>query len=330
MLELPKSANDLKHLKRLFELLQSKSPDAFVNLMRRCVDYRNRDNDEVLKDLVSIGMLEHDGLGEYRPRYAAYCLSDMWFVTDIPQRFERDSVFPLYPESEFFVGQMSIQSEAKALDVCTGCGIYAAFATRFTEHVTAIDINPRALEFARFNLMLNKIEAHVELLHGDLFQPVEGRKFDYISANPPFEPTPPGAFNYLHSDGGIDGLDTVRRLLKDVGSHLELSGRLEMVTFSLGGTNGLQVANECSPPTGSYAKIDIVYPPVSLESFSNRFDTTNIHTWLVELCNRGLSQMYLLLIKLDKLADRTNNEKWVVNCKEMLSHNVPDWTNYSI
>lgn len=326
-MELPDSKRDKEYLKSLLTQLRDGSPQVFQTLLRRCNSYKGEDPGGVLKALAGFEILESDSDGGYRPRYASFCISDLWFITDTPQRPNRDSVFPLYPESVFFVNRMNISHGAKALDICTGCGIYAAFATRFTDYVTAIDINPRALDFARYNLGLNGIEDRVELLKGDLLEPVTGRTFDYISANPPFEPTPPEAFNYIHSDGGKDGLDTVRRLMSDVVAHLSDNGRFEMVTFSLGGDSGLQITNECYPQIGTVGTTEIVYPPVTLKSFASRFKSVSVQSWIEELCSYDLDKLYLLLVTMTKGQNTNETGRWEINTRYTDVISLIDWTN---
>ncbi|MGH9022524.1 MAG: hypothetical protein ACRDV9_05405 [Acidimicrobiia bacterium] len=47
----------------------------------------------------------------------------------------------------------------------------AFLASRHSERVTATDVNPRALAFARFNATLNQV-ANVDLVEGPWFEPV--------------------------------------------------------------------------------------------------------------------------------------------------------------
>jgi HemK-related putative methylase len=77
-------------------------------------------------------------------------------------------------------------SEPQALDMGTGSGVCAVFAARRGYRVTAVDINPEAARCARINVLLNRQENAVEVLQGDLFEPVAGRRFDLILFNPPF------------------------------------------------------------------------------------------------------------------------------------------------
>jgi hypothetical protein len=94
-----------------------------------------------------------------------------------------------------------------ALDVGTGCGIQALLAARHSETVVATDVNPRALVFAEFNARLNGV-GNVELELGSFFEPVRGRRFDLVLANPPFVISPD--LEIMFRDSGLPG-DTVSR-----------------------------------------------------------------------------------------------------------------------
>jgi methylase of polypeptide subunit release factors len=76
--------------------------------------------------------------------------------------------------------------EPRALDVGTGSGIGAIFAARLGYRVVGVDLNPAAVRCARLNVMLNQLEARVEIRSGDLFAPVAGDRFDLVLFNPPF------------------------------------------------------------------------------------------------------------------------------------------------
>ena len=98
---------------------------------------------------------------------------------------------------------------ARALDTGTGNGIQALLASRHAEAVTATDVNPRALEFARLNAVLNRVE-NLELREGSYFEPVEGERFDLVTCNPPYVISPES--RYAFRDSGLPG-DTVSRVV---------------------------------------------------------------------------------------------------------------------
>jgi ribosomal protein L3 glutamine methyltransferase len=122
------------------------------------------------------------------------------------------------------------------LDLCTGSGCLAVIAAHlFPEtRIDATDVSADALEVAHMNIAQSGAQQRISLLHGDLFEPVKSRRYDLILANPPYVDAqamaslPP---EYRHEPrlalaGGKDGLDVVRRILKEVSRHLAPAGVL--------------------------------------------------------------------------------------------------------
>ncbi len=89
----------------------------------------------------------------------------------------------------FFASQLHpelVAPDAEVLDMGTGSGVCALFAARQARRVVAVDINPVAVRCTRINVLMNRLEDKIEVLQGDLFAPVAGRRFDLILFNPPF------------------------------------------------------------------------------------------------------------------------------------------------
>ncbi len=78
----------------------------------------------------------------------------------------------------------------RALDLCTGSGCIAiSFAkARPTWRVTGTDISEEALQVARRNALNHGALWGVRFIDGDLFQPVQGERFEVILSNPPYIP----------------------------------------------------------------------------------------------------------------------------------------------
>jgi len=119
------------------------------------------------------------------------------------------------------------EEAVKALDLCSGSGIQAISASRYAASVIGVDVQPRAIRFARFNAQLNGID-NVEFRMGDLYAVVSGEKFDTILANPPFVPSPDSSLTFR--DGGTEGESILRRIIKESPEHLTPTGRLHIVT----------------------------------------------------------------------------------------------------
>lgn len=127
---------------------------------------------------------------------------------------------------------------ARVLDLCTGSGCVAITIARQrpTTDVFATDISPDALAVARDNAL--RLGAYnVAFLEGDLFAPVGARRFEVITANPPYIPSGDIAGLMadvrdfeprLALDGGTDGLDLVRRIVDAAPAHLVAGGVLAL------------------------------------------------------------------------------------------------------
>lgn len=114
-----------------------------------------------------------------------------------------------------------------ALDLCTGSGIHALLVSGHAERVTAVDINPRAANCTRFNAQVSGI-TNLEVALGDLYECVADEKFDLITANPPFVPSPSDAVQFR--DGGRSGEDVQKRIVAGLSHHLAAGGMAQIVT----------------------------------------------------------------------------------------------------
>ncbi|MDF5726446.1 MAG: class I SAM-dependent methyltransferase [Rhizonema sp. PD38] len=161
-------------------------------------------------------------------------------ATDQVSYQQPDQVFPLHPEQQFFLDEIIEEkmTDARVLEIGLGSGVLSIGALRAGAiYVTALEINPRAKNYAGFNILTNGLEGKIEIRDGDvsdIWKPVRGDRFDYMISNPPFEPTPQGMTHYLHSAAGIWGLDFVEAILKELDDHLTAAGHGQIVTFAPG------------------------------------------------------------------------------------------------
>lgn len=100
------------------------------------------------------------------------------------------------PETEEWLDKLIQELTPKSaqihriLDVGTGSGVIAlGLAHKFPQaQITAIDINPAALDLARKNAALNNIE-NIQFFQSDLFSALKDHQsFDLIVSNPPYIP----------------------------------------------------------------------------------------------------------------------------------------------
>jgi hypothetical protein len=109
-----------------------------------------------------------------------------------------------------------------------GLGVGALKAAMRFDRVVGVDVNPRAINFARFSALLNDMD-NCSFEQGDLYGPVGDLRFDTITANPPFVPVP-GTTELLYRDGGPSGQDVLREVVEGCSGHLNEEGVCLIVT----------------------------------------------------------------------------------------------------
>ena len=112
------------------------------------------------------------------------------------------------------------------LDLGTGTGVQAMLAAKHSKQVVATDINPRALEFARFNAALNGVD-NIEFIEGNMFEAVEGRTFDLILSNMALSASPASGCPY--GDNPMDGDESLNRFIQTAPSYLNEGGYAQIV-----------------------------------------------------------------------------------------------------
>ena len=149
-----------------------------------------------------------------------------------------ENVYVPAEDSYLLAENLEIKEGQSVLEIGTGSGIVAMYASRLTDKITVSDINFDACELARKNFETNNIE-NIEILFGNMFEPVEKRKFDVILFNTPYLPTEDDeviddTINYAF-DGGLNGRKVIDLFLNEVGNHLNDGGIVQMIQSSLSG-----------------------------------------------------------------------------------------------
>lgn len=155
----------------------------------------------------------------------------------------KDTLYQIHPQvyqpaedTYLLADNLQVNRMSRVLEIGTGTGIIAIIAAKRASKVIATDINPHAIDCAVKNIITNKTY-NVELRKGNLFEPVEGEKFDLILFNTPYLPSSTDEKSDDELDaawnGGLDGREVIDRFLEEVTDYLNPDGKVQMVQSSL-------------------------------------------------------------------------------------------------
>ncbi|MGD0631892.1 MAG: methyltransferase, partial [Terracidiphilus sp.] len=169
---------------------------------------RKRVSAEFVETIVETQLAEMTG-SAVQSKLCLFPCYGKYIVTDRAAKNSAiNQVMWLWGESFILGGMAKRAPRRRAIDLGTGSGVHAILAADHCERVVAVDINPRALEFARFNAALNGAE-NIDFVLGDLFEPVEST-CDLLLANPPYLPDSGAQPGDNFWSGGVEGSELLR------------------------------------------------------------------------------------------------------------------------
>jgi ribosomal protein L3 glutamine methyltransferase len=169
-------------------------------------------------------------------RPAAYLTREAW-LQNVPFYVDERTIVP-----RSFIAELLADGEGtgildawlsdrthKVLDLCTGNGSLAVIAAMAYPEIVvdASDISDDALAVARINVDKHQLGKRITLVKSDLLDQLRG-PYDLIVCNPPYVNTQSMQTlpqEYRHEPamalaGGADGMDLVRRILRDAPSRM--------------------------------------------------------------------------------------------------------------
>ena len=154
---------------------------------------------------------------------------------------EDPEVYPPSDDSILLVESLDVVPREKVLEVGCGSGVVSIHCAKNGCYVTAVDVNPRAVELTRRNAEANGTD--IRVLESDVYGNVDG-VFDTIVFNLPYLPVDEEGLLAKAWSGGPDGLGPLPRLLEGAPDHLVPDGRVVVVVSSLTEPRALEEALE--------------------------------------------------------------------------------------
>jgi len=121
-------------------------------------------------------------------------------------------------------------AQGRVLDMGTGSGVLAIEAAQIADSVIGVDINKKALDYARkkaANL------DNIKFIHSDLFKNLKKQKFDLIIFNPPYLPEKKEEPKWLKLQiaGGKKGYEILEKFFSQASDYLTPNGKI-LILFS--------------------------------------------------------------------------------------------------
>ncbi|WP_269617150.1 carbamoyltransferase C-terminal domain-containing protein [Prochlorococcus marinus] len=212
----------LENLIRLFLLRSQINKNTLIEIIGQ----------DIYKVLISISLLEENNSLVFS-NIDLFQSGGMYFATDHrymicdADKMTEDPVMYIGMDSHGLVQSAPRNSCQNLLDLCCGSGIQGIVASRYAKSIIGVDLNPRAIRFARFNAQLNGLTNYKVVL-GNLYDVIEGEKFDVILANPPFVPSPENDLGFR--DGGRNGEEVLKDIISNAPKFLNENGRVCIVS----------------------------------------------------------------------------------------------------
>jgi hypothetical protein len=263
------------------------------------------------------------------------------------RREDSDNVMAIFYEEQPFTWEFVLPyvelalTESKGdldfLDVGTGSGVFSILMAKHFPllRIKAIDKSPRAIEWARTNRMINKVEfdLHGPILYSKDTVPQGSAKV--IGLYPPYHLYPESVADKIpqHARGGSDGQEEFRNQLAIAGSHMAEDGIIFFNQMAIGNEVGpefLEYISKLIP--GASVTYTNVFAPMATRDFLQGVYGDRHPGYVSEMSSRAPLVYYCVgIIKKDgkqqvevvehtvDLAERSWNDRILLH-KEIAGH----------
>lgn len=173
-------------------------------------------------------------------------------------------------EDTFLLAEnLSVDENDVVLDLGTACGILGILAAKKAKMVVATDLNPHAVNCAKINAKLSRVEDKMDIRLGDLFQPIkQDERFSLILFNAPYLPSSRDEEKTWIERawaGGPTGRQLIDRFISKAPRYLSENGRILLVQSSLSNINEtLQKLTELGLKARIFAEKKVMFETIAL------------------------------------------------------------------
>ena len=173
-------------------------------------------------------------------------------------------------EDTFLLAEnLSVDENDVVLDLGTACGILGILAAKKAKMVVATDLNPHAVNCAKMNAKLSRVEGKMDIRLGDLFQPIkQDERFSLILFNAPYLPSSRDEEKTWIGRawaGGPTGRQLIDRFISEAPRYLSENGRILLVQSSLSNINEtLQKLTELGLKARIFAEKKVMFETIAL------------------------------------------------------------------
>ena len=129
--------------------------------------------------------------------------------------------------SIFLAENLEVNNGDVVLDLGCGNGFQTVFVAQKASYVLALDLNPAAVKCTKINVKFNGLKNKVDVLAGNLFQPLKNEKFNLIVFNPPYLPGNPK--NILEKAWLDKGGLLIKKFFDEAKKYLKPKGKIQIV-----------------------------------------------------------------------------------------------------
>lgn len=194
---------------------------------------------DILSCLVELELLQEDGHCFQAVDHCVFPVDGLYLIGPRLFNYNAPPTCRLYFGYDSLLLAQAVRQERNvrsAFEIGAGTGLVSLNCPAI--RTVASDIDPRAVQLASVNIILNQAQARCSVIEGDMLAGFPAEGVDLIFSNPPYVPAPADSSLPAYSWGGEDGLTFVKRMLDEVSTIIERGAKCILILSAYGDERG--------------------------------------------------------------------------------------------